>query len=95
VLTVANVKVKYLGNIRAITGKESEEFNVESLGELIQEIDKRYKSKEMKYYLSERESTDPSLIITHNGHSVRKIKDYKRKLKDGDEIVLMTVISGG
>jgi len=92
---MANVKVKYLGNVREITGKESELFNVESLGELIEEIGRRYKSKEMRYYLSEKESTDPSLIVTHNGRSVRNVKDYERKLKDGDEIMLMTVISGG
>jgi len=92
---MAHVKVKYLGNIRGITGKESEEFDVENLDELIQEIGRRYRSKEMDYYLSEKESTDPSLIITHNGHSVRRVRDYDRKLEDGDEIILMTVISGG
>lgn len=92
---MANVRVKYLGNIRRITGKESEEISAESLGELIEEIGRRYRDKEMHYYLSEMRSTDPSLVVTHNGRSVRDIRDYERRLEDGDEVMLMTVISGG
>jgi MoaD family protein len=95
VLTVAKVRVKYLGNMRLMTGKESEKINAENLSELIDEIGRRYSNREMRYYLCEITSTDPSLIITHNGHIVSDVKEYGRKLKDGDEIILMTVIGGG
>ena len=93
---MANVKVRYLGSIKRITGKDGEEIAAETLGALIDVIGRRYRDKEMQYYLAEKETTtDPSLIITYNGQSVGRIKDYEMKLKDGDEITLMTVISGG
>ena len=90
---MAKVKVKYLGLMKATTRVGSEEIDAESVGELMDEIIKRHEA--IQQHLYERESTDPSLVVTYNGLSIKNIKDYDLKLKDGDEVMLATIISGG
>ena len=92
---MAKVKVEYLGVIRNKIGKKDEEIDAENLGELIDEIGKRYPNKDIQHHLSEGETTDPSLVVRYNGDIVRDIRNYERELKDGDKIVLMTLIGGG
>ncbi len=93
VSVVANVMVKYLGVIREITGLKSENVDAKNFRDLMDDISKRH--EKIQNYLYERETTDPSIIVTYNGKSIKDIKDYDRRLKDGDEITIMTVIGGG
>jgi len=90
---MTKVKVKYLGLFKTMTGVGSEEIVASSLGELIDEVVKRHGV--IKNHLYEKVGSDPSLILTYNGQNVKNIKDYEMKLKDGDEIMLMSIISGG
>lgn len=90
---MVTVNVRYLGVIRSITRKKSEEFAAESFGELMDKIGQKYEIIRRDYF-SERESDDSSLITTLNGRSVYA-KDYGRKLKERDQVMVGTVISGG
>jgi MoaD family protein len=90
---MADVKVKYLGLFKTIAGTGSEEIKANSLGELIDEVVRRHEGIEQQLY--EKVGSDASLILTYNGQTVKNVKDYQMKLKDGDEVVLMSIISGG
>lgn len=88
---MTRVKVRYFGLFGKLAGKEKEETFADSLGELIDKIASKYAIKE---YFHERVGSDPGLILTYNG-AIITAKDYGMKLKDEDEIMFMSIISGG
>jgi MoaD family protein len=89
---MAKVNVKYFGLFRQLTKTDREEMSAESLEELIKKIISKYKC--IEEYFHEKTGSDPSLILTYNGNIVSG-KDYEIKLKDGDEILVLSLISGG
>jgi MoaD family protein len=89
---MTKVNVKYFGLFRELTKKEKEEIVADTLGELIEEVTSRY--REIEEHLHEKTKSDPGLILVYNGNIVN-IKEYGVKLKDGDEILIMSIISGG
>jgi len=92
------IKVVYLGVIRHKVGKKEEEYRLaegSSLTNLLSKIIESHKELE-KIVSDESESpVDPTLIATLNGSTINLTNKDEIKLKDGDILTLMTVISGG
>ena len=88
---MAKVNVKYFGLFRELIQKDEEKISANTIEEVIKNLVDKYRIKE---YFNEKTGSDPNLILTHNGRIVSS-KDYGIKLKDGDEIFIMSIISGG
>lgn len=93
------VKVLYLGVLRAKTGKTSEEYRLAegaSLSDLLEKLSSRYgKSLGDLLRADEKTKLDPTVIATVNGASKDLSQAKSIKLKEGDTVALMSVISGG
>ncbi len=93
------VKVLYLGVLRSKTGKDSEEYDMSegaSLSDLLETLSSKYgRSLRDIFKANEKAKLDPSIIATVNGVSKDLSKARNVKLKDGDTVALMSLISGG
>jgi len=89
------VRVQYLGLIRSKLGKIGEEFDLKegaSLSDLLNSLTENYGELLKNVLDFKRESVlDPTFIVTVNGVS----RKPDAKLKEGDMVSLMTLISGG
>lgn len=93
------VKVQYLGLIRSRLGKREEEVYVKGgsfLSDLLNKLTKKY-GESLKSIFDEDEKNvlDPSFIVTINGVLIGQLRGMRTRLKRGDRIALMTLISGG
>lgn len=93
------VRVRYLGLVRSKIGKREEEFQVKegsTLSDLLDAISEEYAGKVKGLFDTSKESTlDPTFIVTVNGVLTGRLRGVETPLKDGDEVALMTLISGG
>ena len=93
------VKVQYLGLIRSRLGKGEEEVDVKEgafLSDLLNKLTKTYgESLKSLFDADEKNILDPSFIVTVNGVLTGQLCGMKTRLKEGDRIALMTLISGG
>lgn len=93
------VKVQYLGLIRSKLGKREEEVDVKEgsfLSDLLNKLTKTYgESLKSLFDADEKNVLDPSFIVTINGVLIGQLQGIKTRLKRGDRIALMTLISGG
>ncbi|MCS7124329.1 MAG: MoaD family protein [Candidatus Bathyarchaeota archaeon] len=95
------IKVEYLGHIREIihSGREEEIEIPEgaSLGDVLFMLAEKY-GEPFKKAVYEPGSSDvkQTFIITVNGYLLNQLDSgVKTKLKHGDHIILMSIVSGG
>lgn len=95
------VKIEYLGHIREIihSGREEEleMFEGASLGDLLLMLAEKY-GEAFKKAVYEPGGTDvkQSFIITVNGYLLNQLEaGVQTKLKHGDHVILMSIVSGG
>jgi MoaD family protein len=94
------VKVEYLGHIKNITNnKREEELEVtedSTITELLNTLTKQY-GEPFKRAIYEPKGPDvkPNYIITVNGYLLNQLKGLQTKLKNGDHIALLPIVSGG
>ena len=94
------VKVEYLGHIRNIIGSEREE-EVEvgdgsSLSDLLIILSKKYgKPFQKSVYETDTIDVKPNFIVTINGYLLNQLNGVKTRLKHGDHVVFMPIVSGG
>jgi MoaD family protein len=94
------VKVEYIGHIREIirSGREEaiEVSEGASLADLLSMLSERY-GESFKKAVYEPGSTDvkSNFIITVNGYLLNQLNGVETKLKNGDHVILMSVVSGG
>ena len=94
------VKVEYLGHIRNIIGSEREEeveINEDSsLSDLLMILSKKYgKPFQKSVYETDTIDVKPNFIVTINGYLLNQLNGVKTRLKHGDHVVFMPVVSGG
>jgi molybdopterin synthase sulfur carrier subunit len=94
------VKVEYLGHIKNILGNQrEEEIEIEegsSVADLLIVLSSRY-GEPFKKAVYETGSNDvkPNFMATVNGYLLNQLDGVKTKLKQGDDVILMPVVSGG
>lgn len=95
------IKVEYLGHIRELihSGREEEIEIPEgaSLGDVLFMLAEKY-GEPFKKAVYEPGSSDvkQTFIITVNGYLLNQLDSgVKTKLKHGDHIILMSIVSGG
>jgi len=94
------IKVEYLGHIRNIIGSEREE-EVEvkessSLADLLMMLSKKYgESFEKAVYEKSGTDVKSNFIVTVNGYLLNQLDGIGTKLKHGDHVILLPIVSGG
>jgi len=94
------VKVEYLGHIKNIIGSQREE-EIElkeeaSVADLLNTLSQRYGEPFQKAVYEPKETDVKSnYIITVNGYLLNQLKGIKTKLKHGDHVTLLPIVSGG
>jgi len=94
------VKVEYLGHIKHILGnKRTEEVELRdnsSITDLFMMLSEKYGEPFKKaVYESGGADVKSNFIATVNGFLLNQLDGVKTKLKNGDHVILMPVVSGG
>ena len=93
------VKVSYLGYIRFLLGKREEEFELDentSLGDLLNMLSQKYGEPFRKeIYEPGLQDLKYGYGVIINGLLMARLQGLKTPLKDGDQVILTTLISGG
>lgn len=94
------VKVEYFGHIKNITnGRREEELEVKdnsTITDLLTMLTEHY-GEPFKKAIYEPKGTDvkPNYIITVNGYLLNQLKGLETKLRNGDHVALLPIVSGG
>lgn len=94
------VKVEFLGHVRNLIGSEREE-EVEivedaSIADLLVMLSEKY-GEPFKKAVYEKTGTDvkSNYIITVNGYLLNQLNGIETKLKNGDYVAILPIVSGG
>jgi MoaD family protein len=94
-----NTHISYYGLFRSKIGKTEDDIDIEegsTVLDLLRKLSTMYGKSLEKLISEESGSTlDPSLVITVNGSILDRSRDLNRKIKKGDKISLMSIVSGG
>lgn len=99
-VTELKVKVEYLGHIKSITGnKREEELEAReeaTITDLLNTLAKRY-GEPFKKAIYEPKDADvkSNYIVAVNGYLLNQLEGLETKLKNGDRVALLPVVSGG
>lgn len=94
------VKVEYLGHVKNIIGSgREEEIEIKeeaSITDLLMMLSEKY-GDPFKKAVYEKSSSDvkPNYIITVNGYLLNQLNGVETKLKNGDHVTLLPIVSGG
>lgn len=93
------VKVEYLGFIKNMLKKRMEEVELtggSSLDELLTTLSKRYGPPFQKdVFEPGQEDVKTGFVVTVNGVLMGQLEGVDTKLKNGDHVILMSLMSGG
>ena len=81
------VRVKYRGQLAALTGAAEETLEASTVEELVRALGKRHGRE------AERQSR--AMLITVNGESILLLGGYKTALQDGDVAGFFPLCAGG
>lgn len=94
------IKLEYLGHIKNITSnKREEEIEIKedvTVTDLLMRLSEKY-GEPFKKAIYEPKGTDvkSNYIVTVNGYLLNQLKGLETKLKDGDHMTLLPIVSGG
>jgi len=93
------VKVHYISLVKSYTNKNQDEFNFPNntaLSELLDKIAEDYGKQFMQevYDPSKKEMT-ASFVVMVNGVLMDQLKGTNTPLKEGDTVILMSLMTGG
>jgi len=96
---VMQVKVHYIGLIKSYTNTSQDEFTLSNstlLSELLDKIAEDYGKQFMQevYDPSKKEMT-ASFVVMVNGVLMDQLKGTNTPLKEGDTVILMSLMTGG
>ena len=94
------VKVEYLGHIKNILGsRREEEIEVKddsSVSDLLMMLSEKHgESFKRAVYEAGGKDIKSNFIATVNGYLLNQLSGVKTKLKNGDHVVFMPIVSGG
>ena len=94
------VTVEYVGHVRTILNVEREEEleipDKASIADLLMVLSEKY-GESFKKAFYEKGGTDvkPNFMMAVNGYLLNQLKGVETRLKEGDRVALMPVVSGG
>ena len=94
------IKVEFLGHVRNVIGSNREEeieiSEGSSIADLLMMLSEKY-GEPFKKAVYEKSGSDvkPNYIITVNGYLLNQLNGVETKLKNGDQVILLPIVSGG
>ncbi len=94
------VKVEFLGHVKNMTcNRREEEAEIRqnaTVADLLFHLCEEY-GEPFRRAIYEPRGTDvkPNYIVTVNGYLLNQLRGLETKLKDGDRVALLPVVSGG
>ncbi|MFQ6086715.1 MAG: MoaD/ThiS family protein [Candidatus Bathyarchaeia archaeon] len=93
------VKVQYLGFIKNLINKSEDEFELEdgaSLSQLLNKIAGIYgKPFQKEVYEPGLKDVKMGFVVTVNGVLIGQLKEVDTQLNNGDNVILMSLMTGG
>lgn len=93
------VKVHYISLVKSYTNKSQDEFTFRSnivLSELLDKIAESYgKQFTAEVYDPAKKEMKPTFVAMVNGVLMDQLQGIKTQLKEGDNIILMSLMTGG
>ncbi len=93
------IRVEYLGFIKNLLNKRIEEFELTEgtqLHELLSELSNLYGAPFKKEVFEPgQKDVKTGFVVTVNGALMGQLKGVNTRLKDGDHVILMSLMSGG
>jgi molybdopterin synthase sulfur carrier subunit len=94
------VKVEYLGHIKnLLESRREEEIDIEddsSIGDLLVVLSEKHgESFKKAVYEAGGKDIKSNFIATVNGYLLNQLNGVETRLKNGDHVVLMPIVSGG
>jgi MoaD family protein len=92
------ITVKFVGALRHFSGAGELALDCKgcaSVGELVNELVKEVPEIKRSLIDQQLEDPRPNALILVNGREIGVLNGLETKLKDGDEVVLVTVVHGG
>jgi len=93
------VKVQYLGFMKNLIKKSEDEFELQkgaSLSSLLNKIASLYgKPFKKEFYEPGLDDVKMGFVVTVNGILMGQLHGVNTRLKEGDNIILMSLMSGG
>jgi len=93
---MAKVKLNLLNIFQLKINKKFIEYNGKTVGDIISKFLNEYKENLDDALLSKnKKKFIPQILILLNGRNIKYLKNYKTRLKDGDNIYLSFALAGG
>ncbi|MEM2118813.1 MAG: MoaD/ThiS family protein [Candidatus Bathyarchaeia archaeon] len=94
------VKVEYLGHIKNFTGnKREEELETKegaTVAKLLEQLTEKYGEPfEKAVYEPKGKDVKANYIVTVNGYLLNQLDGLGTKLKKGDHVTILPIVSGG
>ena len=92
------VEVKFFTSLREITGKKSDEIqlqNVITVEELLTLLSEKYGEKFREYIYNKKGKVQDFLSFLVNGKNINALEGFNTKLKQGDTIAILPPVGGG
>jgi MoaD family protein len=93
------VKVHYVGIVRNLTNRGEDEFELKegaSLSELLNKLAGNYGEQfEKEIYTSGMKDVKTNFVVTVNGALMGQLNGIDTHLNNGDNVVLMSLMTGG
>lgn len=93
------IKVHYISLVKSYTNTSQDEFNLPNnavLSELLDKIAEDYGKQFMQdVYDPQRKEMKASFVAMVNGVLMDQLKGVNTLLKDGDSVILMSLMTGG
>jgi MoaD family protein len=94
------VKVEYMGHIRnVLDSRRNEEIEVKeeaSVADLLSTLSSKHGQAFIRaIYEPKGEDVKPNYIVTVNGYLLNQLKGLETRLKNGDHVAILPIVSGG
>jgi molybdopterin synthase sulfur carrier subunit len=92
------VEVKFFTSLREITGKKSDEIqlqNVITVEELLTLLSEKYGKKFREYVYNKKGKVQDFLSFLINGKNINVLQGFDTELKQGDTIAIIPPVGGG
>jgi len=93
------IKVHYLSLVKSFTKTSQDEFNLKEaapLSELLHKVAEKYgKAFTQEVYDPDRKEMKSTFVAMVNGVLMDQLQGISTQLKDGDNIIIMSLMTGG
>ena len=92
------VQVKFFTSLREITGKKTEDIQLQqntTINQLIKLLSGKHGKKFDQYIYNQQNKVQEFLSFLVNGQNINNLNGFQTALKDGDVVAILPPVGGG